>query len=128
MLLEKWSKNRFATNLTSTSDAVNSISVDGNNIYCGGYYTPSSKMACYWKNNNIIPLNNSINASSSLINSIFLDGVIFSCGSYIDSSSGNQNVFTRSTINSIFFLKILYIQEQAICNIMHFLFMLIQLI
>ena len=80
-------KNGVRTDLASDVSlapyAVNSISVDGNNVYCGGSYTPPSNpsgIACYWKNNNIIPLNN--NTISSFINSISaVNGVVYSCGS-----------------------------------------------
>jgi hypothetical protein len=63
------------------SNAVTSICLDGEDVYCGGWYwNGSNNCACYWKNGKIQKLN-LIYMQGSLVNSVcYSNGVVYSAG------------------------------------------------
>ena len=70
-----------------SNSAVLSISLDGDDIYCGGYYS-SPYNACYWKNGAQVNVELDYPAGNSQIISIaVVNGVLFACG--FEQISGN---------------------------------------
>ena len=76
-------KNGGLVDLGSYSDdgRVYSISLDGDDIYCGGFTDNGYANACYWKNNAQVKVELDNPTDDSQINSIaVVNGVVFACG------------------------------------------------
>lgn len=78
----------FTGQQSSSLVSVLSIYVDGNDVYCGGYYLNGPFKPCYWKNGELHPVHSDATGGNARIYSIqALNGVVFSAGN--DDNSGN---------------------------------------